>query len=122
MLGKVNPGVHMRENRGVSPRRNHPKARGRGGRQEPERDPATSFASIEEHTEGMYTVRKITGSSSHKPYRCPGCDQLIPTATPHIVAWIDDDIDSRRHWHTACWTKKDHRRPNTERSRNAPRF
>lgn len=113
----------MRENIGVSPRRNHPKARGRsGGRDESERDPATSFQSIEEHQEGMYTVRKITGSSSNKPYRCPGCDQLIPTATPHIVAWMDDDIDSRRHWHTSCWTRKDRRRPNTERSRNAPRY
>lgn len=106
----------------VSPRRNHPKARGRGARPDPERDPAQSFQSIEEHHEGIYTVRKITGSSSNKPYRCPGCDQLIPTATPHIVAWIDDDIDSRRHWHTACWGKKDQRRPNTERSRNAPRY
>ena len=77
---------------------------------------------IEEHGDGIYVVRKITGSSSNKPYRCPGCDQLIPLATPHVVAWLEYDEDGRRHWHTACWAKKDKRRPNTERTRNAPRF
>ena len=106
----------------MSPRRNHPKGKRSQGSHSEDRDPATSFQSIEEHHEGIYTVRKITGSSSSKPYRCPGCDQLIPTATPHIVAWIDDDLDGRRHWHTACWGKKDQRRPRIERSRNAPRY
>jgi hypothetical protein len=47
---------------------------------------------------------------------------LIPLATPHVVAWKEYDEDGRRHWHTACWAKKDKRRPNTERTRNAPRF
>ena len=108
----------------MSPRRNHPQ---RGGKrvnkpsQEDERE-LSGMGGVEEHDEGLYRVRRITGSSSNKPYRCPGCDQLIPTATPHIVAWPHDDIDSRRHWHTPCWTKRDSRKPNTERSRNAPRF
>lgn len=106
----------------MSPRRNHPKRRQTSGPNRPEKDPATSFQTIEEHHEGIYTVRKITGSSSTKAYRCPGCDQLIPTATPHIVAWIDDDLDSRRHWHSACWTKKDQRKPRIERTRNAPKY
>jgi len=106
----------------MSPRRNHPKGKRTGGPKPEDRDVSTSFQTVEEHHEGIYTVRKITGSSSSKPYRCPGCDQLIPTATPHIVAWIDDDLESRRHWHTACWNKKDQRKPNTERSRNAPRY
>ena len=112
----------------MSPRRNHPK-RGKGANRGPagsgaeeERDIALSFSTVEEHDEGIFTVRKITGSTSNKPYRCPGCDQLIPTATPHIVAWPHDDVESRRHWHTACWQKKDHRKPRIERSRNAPRF
>jgi hypothetical protein len=105
----------------MSPRRNHPKRRGPKPDNE-EREFSTSSQSIEEHAEGDYYVRKITGSSSTKPYRCPGCDQLIPTATPHIVAWPVEDIELRRHWHTACWAKKDHRRPRTERSRNAPRY
>jgi len=103
----------------VSPRRNHPKGK---GPKEPDRDISQSFETVEEHIEGMYTVRKVTGSSSTKPYRCPGCDQLIPTATPHIVAWIDDDLDNRRHWHSACWQKKDQRKPRTLRSRNAPKY
>jgi hypothetical protein len=47
---------------------------------------------------------------------------MIPMATPHTVAWQDGDEDGRRHWHNACWAKKSHRRPNTERTRNAPRF
>ena len=106
----------------MSPRRNHPKGRRARNSQSEENEGGTSFQTVEEHHEGIYTVRKITGSSSSKPYRCPGCDQLIPTATPHIVAWIDDDLDSRRHWHSACWTKKDQRKPRTERSRNAPRY
>jgi hypothetical protein len=104
----------------MSPRRNHPK--GKRPVTPEDRDVSTSFQTVEEHLEGIYTVRKITGSSSSKPYRCPGCDQLIPTATPHIVAWIDDNLESRRHWHTSCWGKKDQRRPRIERSRNAPRF
>ncbi|MCX6452544.1 MAG: hypothetical protein NT174_05655 [Actinobacteria bacterium] len=71
----------------------------------------------EEHPDGLYRVRSITGSSSSKPYRCPGCDQIIPLATPHIVAWLEEDealqsgADFRRHWHKACWTKKNTRRP-----------
>ena len=108
------------ENSAVSPRRNYPK--NRRPKAEQERDPSTSNQFIEEHNDGIYIVRRLTGSGSTKPYRCPGCDQLIPLATPHVVAWKEYDEDGRRHWHTACWAKKDKRRPNTERTRNAPRF
>ena len=38
------------------------------------------------------------------------------------VAWLDGDEDNRRHWHNACWSKRNNRRPNTERTRNAPRY
>ena len=103
----------------MSPRRNHPKRR---GPKPPERELRGSNETIEEHGEGIYRVRKITGSSSTKPYRCPGCDQLIPLATPHIVAWIEDDVESRRHWHTPCWSARDRRKPRTERTRNAPKY
>jgi hypothetical protein len=81
-----------------------------------------SFQSVDEHSDGFYQVRRITGSSSTKPYRCPGCDQMIPTATPHTVAWLEYDVETRRHWHNACWAKKNHRGPRTERTRNAPRY
>ena len=67
----------------MSPRRNYPKGK---RPQDPEREINTSNESTEEHSDGTYIVRKLTGSSSNKPYRCPGCDQVIPMATPHIVA------------------------------------
>ena len=45
--------------------------------------------------------------ASTKPYRCPGCDQEIRPATPHVVAWPAGRArgrrSDRRHWHTACW-------------------
>ncbi len=33
-----------------------------------------------------YQVRRITGSTSTKPYRCPGCDELIRRYAAR-VAW-----------------------------------
>ncbi|HET7533284.1 MAG TPA: hypothetical protein VF012_06030 [Nocardioidaceae bacterium] len=64
-----------------------------------------------------YVVRRVTGSAATKPYRCPGCDQLIRPATPHVVAWpvvasmfSSSGVDERRHWHTACWQARDRRR------------
>ncbi len=66
-----------------------------------------------------YVVRAVTGSAATKPYRCPGCRQLIRPATPHTVAWPvvptsfakdADGIDERRHWHTACWRARHRRR------------
>lgn len=103
----------------MSPRRNHPKNK-RPKTQD--REITSSNQRFEEHSEGLYTVRNLTGSGATKPYRCPGCDHMIPLATPHIVAWLEDDEEGRRHWHTACWAKKDKRRPNTERTRNAPKY
>ena len=106
----------------MSPRRNRPKRKGSGGPKPEDEGTMGSFGSLEEQQEGMYMVRKVTGSASTKPYRCPGCDQLIPTATPHIVAWLEEDLEGRRHWHSACWAKKDHRKPRVERTRNAPKY
>lgn len=77
---------------------------------------------IEEHDDGIFHVRRLTGSSSVKSYRCPGCDQLIPKATPHVVAWLEHDAETRRHWHTPCWSARRRRAPKVERSRNAPKF
>ncbi len=59
-----------------------------------------------------YVVRPIRGSSSTKPYRCPGCDLEIPTATPHLVVWPEHlGSGHRRHWHKACWQARERRRP-----------
>ncbi len=81
-------------------------------REDEVRELSPSYASqtIEEHGGEDWHVRRLTGSSSTKDYRCPGCDQLIPPATPHIVAWpVDGPPEDRRHWHTACWQKRAHR-------------
>ncbi|HST46668.1 ATP/GTP-binding protein [Jatrophihabitans sp.] len=70
-----------------------------------------------------YRVRPVAGTGGG-PYRCPGCDQLLPAGVGHVVAWPADDLDAtdRRHWHTACWQARDRRAPGIERSRNAPRY
>ncbi len=70
-----------------------------------------------------YRVRAVSGAGSGGPYRCPGCDQLLAAAVPHVVAWPAEDLDAtdRRHWHTGCWAARDRRSPGVQRSRNAPR-
>ena len=42
--------------------------------------------------------------------------------TPHVVAWVEDDAETRRHWHTPCWESRNRRAPKIERTRNAPRY
>ena len=74
--------------------------------------PTRAEDALEEHPDGDWYVRAITGSSSTKAYRCPGCDQQIRPATPHIVAWpAHGSPEDRRHWHTACWRARDRRGP-----------
>jgi len=73
-----------------------------------------------EHYRGEeYVVRRVTGSAATKPYRCPGCQQVVRPATPHTVAWpvlpstfssTGTGLDERRHWHTGCWSARDTRR------------
>ena len=74
---------------------------------------------VERYAGEEYVVRRVTGSASTKPYRCPGCHQVIRPATPHTVAWpvlpstfssTATGLDERRHWHNACWGARDSRR------------
>ena len=51
--------------------------------------------SVEEWHGEDWVVRRLTGSASTKPYRCPGCDQEIRPATPHVVAWPAADPGGR---------------------------
>jgi hypothetical protein len=97
----------------MSPRRNYPKNRksGGGSGDAEHREINPSNQSFVEDEDGLWVVRQLTGSAANKPYRCPGCDQLIPMATPHTVAWRDGEEDLRRHWHNVCWSKRHHRRP-----------
>jgi len=83
------------------------------GRRRPARRPTTPREDvIEEHPDGDFYVRPITGSASTKNYRCPGCDHEIVPATPHILAWpVYGGMDERRHWHTACWKARGRRGP-----------
>jgi len=66
---------------------------------------------VEEHEDGAWVVRSVTGSASTKTYRCPGCDHEIRPATPHVVAWPEGALDDRRHWHRACWAARARRGP-----------
>jgi hypothetical protein len=94
---------------------------GRRHRRKPEDVPELRTAAnrtVEEHPDGEWIVQQVTGSAATKDYRCPGCDQLIPPATPHVVAWPFDDpggLEFRRHWHRACWAARDRRSPRRSR-------
>ncbi len=52
-------------------------------------------------------VRAVAGD---KPYRCPGCQGVIPPGTPHLVIVPADAPEDRRHWHTPCWRRELNRR------------
>ena len=83
-------------------------------RDEPtERAPLTSLGQRRASWRGRdYLVRSVTGPTSGKSYRCPGCDQEL-TGGNHVVAWPAGDADAsdRRHWHTACWAARESRQP-----------
>jgi hypothetical protein len=51
------------------------------------------------------TVRAVSGEVG-KIYRCPGCHQEIRPAVPHLVVVEHEDVQGRRHWHTACWRRE----------------
>lgn len=84
---------------------------GRRNRREPSEEPTElklgSFARTENHSDGEWKVTSLTGETSVKVYRCPGCQGEIQPGTSHIVAWnVDYSADERRHWHTACWKRR----------------
>ncbi|MFJ7202433.1 ATP/GTP-binding protein [Streptomyces sp. NPDC098789] len=114
----------------MSPRHNRP----RGGENPAERPDADSgrgpvpqrfgLERTEEYQGEEWNIRHVAGASAMgKRYRCPGCDQEIPSGTPHLVAWPEyGGVDDRRHWHKACWNGKDRRTSRVQRSRNAPKY
>ncbi len=60
-----------------------------------------------------WTVRRLTGRTSTRSYRCPGCQHEITPGTPHLVVWPEDglgSVEDRRHWHGSCWKARDHGR------------
>ncbi len=80
------------------------------------------LAEVEEHPDGDWVVRPVTGATATKGYRCPGCDQEIPPGVRHVVAWRPDDAADRRHWHNPCWAARDRRGVKVHRSKNAPHY
>ena len=110
------------------PRRNRPARH--GAARKPAGAPGPERAGAGEQVQWWrgveYRVRAVPGTApaSGKPYRCPGCDQLLAPGLGHLVAWPADDLEAadRRHWHTACWAARDRRGPGVQRSRNAPRY
>ncbi len=74
------------------------------------------WASAESADDGEWLVRAVPGAAAVKAYRCPGCDQVIPPGTAHVVAWPADAPPGvgpaeRRHWHRSCWQARSRRRP-----------
>jgi hypothetical protein len=53
-------------------------------------------------TEG-FTIRQTSGE---KDYTCPGCQQIIPSGTRHLVVFPDGQSYLRQHWHTPCWERE----------------
>ncbi|MCX3064120.1 ATP/GTP-binding protein [Streptomyces beihaiensis] len=108
----------------MSPRRNRPKAGGSPNSSQDEGRRYGGFESTESWQGEDWSVRHVAGASAAgKTYRCPGCDQLIPSGVAHVVAWPQyAGVDDRRHWHKACWNAKDRRTTKAQRSRNAPRY
>ncbi|MFI0805983.1 ATP/GTP-binding protein [Streptomyces echinatus] len=64
-----------------------------------------------------WAVRRVAGAGG-KAYRCPGCEQTIPSGVPHVVAWREHQgAQERRHWHRTCWNARDRGRARAKRSR-----
>ncbi|MFJ8820699.1 ATP/GTP-binding protein [Streptomyces sp. NPDC102467] len=109
----------------MSPRRNRPKIGGPStDSSEVEGRRYGGFQSTENWQGEEWCVRHVAGASAAgKTYRCPGCDQEIPSGVAHVVAWPEyGGVDDRRHWHKACWNAKDRRTTKVQRSRSAPRY
>lgn len=94
---------------------------GRANRRRDDHPPLRSGASygqIESGPDGEWHVRRVSGTSAIRDYRCPGCDQPVTAGTPHVVAWPADEygsVDDRRHWHAPCWAARTRRRPGRRR-------
>ena len=56
---------------------------------------------------GEVDTRRIQPYEALKEYVCPGCNQDIPAGMGHTVAVPREAPDLRRHWHHACWQRRD---------------
>ncbi len=72
-----------------------------------------AFAHLEAHADGEWMVQPMSATAATKTYTCPGCSRLIDPGIAHVVVWpriasigSASALDERRHWHTACWTRR----------------
>jgi len=75
---------------------------------------AGAVTTQERYAGRLWSVRRLTGATSERAYRCPGCEQDIAPGTPHVVVWPADGaggVTDRRHWHGPCWTARERRHP-----------
>ena len=83
------------------PRRNRPKGK-RAERPEPVGpDVLRGVTPTGAEVEG-WTVRQSQKGGSD----CPYCNREIPPGKPHVVAWPDEEMELRRHWHIGCWERE----------------
>jgi hypothetical protein len=72
-----------------------------------------SNACLVAKADGEWLVQTMPADSSTKTYTCPGCGLPVPVGQAQVVAWprhpsigSSSPVDERRHWHTACWSRK----------------
>lgn len=56
-------------------------------------------------------VRAIQPYQAQKVYVCPGCNNEIAQGVFHFVIVPLSDPSARRHWHRACFERRETRRP-----------
>lgn len=90
-----------------------PNSRRRSKHARPHRPLGGHHPVAQTRSDGEWLVRGVPAGSSTKPYRCPGCDQLVPVGAAHVVVWprvaslgSPSAIEERRHWHRACWDRR----------------
>ncbi|GAB3585960.1 hypothetical protein [Calidifontibacter terrae] len=69
---------------------------------------------VESYAGQRWNARSVRANSAGRSYTCPGCQQVVTSGEPHVVAWPAEglgDLSDRRHWHTPCWTARDRRPP-----------
>jgi hypothetical protein len=70
---------------------------------------AASEVTTQSYAGRPWLVRRLSGASATKEYRCPGCHQRVPVGTPHVVVWPAEGVgrvEERRHWHARCWESR----------------
>ena len=92
------------------PRSNRPKrSKANSEHEELDLDRVRSGVRRKETKRGVvYVVQASTGLNAEddKTWICPFCNSSISIGISHLVVWDDiRGLDTRRHFHSACWAK-----------------